>query len=66
VRAPLGGVISGTRHRAGYVLRLAPGALDRAADHLTITVFMPEDRYGQINLVTCALADAFPGKPSTP
>ena len=63
VRAPLGGVILARSIEPGEVLVAGAQALSIGQlDHLTITVFMPEDRYGQINLGdhVRVSADAFP------
>ncbi len=63
VRAPLGGVILARSIEPGEVLLAGAQALSIGQlDHLTITVFLPEDRYGQINLGdhVSVSADAFP------
>jgi HlyD family secretion protein len=63
VRAPLGGVILARSIEPGEVLLAGAQALSIGQlDHLTITVFLPEDRYGQINLGdhVRVSADAFP------
>ena len=63
VRAPMGGVVLARSIEPGEVLLAGAQALSIGQlDHLTITVFLPEDRYGQVNLgdhVQVA-ADAFP------
>jgi len=63
VRAPLGGVILARSIEPGEVLVAGAQALSIGQlDSLTITVFMPEDRYGQIDLGdhVRVSADAFP------
>jgi len=63
VRAPLGGVILARSIEPGEVLLAGAQALSIGQlDRLTITVFLPEDRYGQINLGdhVRVSADAFP------
>ncbi len=63
VRAPLGGVILARSIEPGEVLLAGAQALSIGQlDHLTITVFLPEDRYGQIDLGdhVSISADAFP------
>ena len=63
VRAPLGGVVLARSIEPGEVLLAGAQALSIGQlDHLTITVFLPEDRYGQINLGdhVSISADAFP------
>jgi len=63
VRAPLGGVVLARSIEPGEVLVAGAQALSIGQlDSLTITVFMPEDRYGQIDLGdhVRVSADAFP------
>jgi len=63
VRAPLGGVVLARSIEPGEVLLAGARALSIGQlDHLTITVFLPEDRYGQVNLGdhVQVSADAFP------
>jgi len=63
VRAPLGGVVLARSIEPGEVLLAGAHALSIGQlDHLTITVFLPEDRYGQVNLGdhVQVSADAFP------
>jgi multidrug efflux pump subunit AcrA (membrane-fusion protein) len=64
VRAPSDGVVM-TRHvEPGEVLVAGAPALSIGQlDHLTITVYLPEDRYGQLSLGDKATVtvDAFPG-----
>jgi HlyD family secretion protein len=63
VRAPLGGVVLARSIEPGEVLVAGAQALSIGQlDHLTITVYLPEDRYGQIDLGdhVQVSVDAFP------
>lgn len=65
VRAPLGGVVLARSIEPGEVLLAGAQALSIGQlDQLTISVFLPEDRYGQVNLGdhVQVTADAFPGE----
>ncbi len=63
VRAPLGGVVLARSIEPGEVLVVGAQALSIGQlDHLTITVYLPEDRYGQVDLGdhVQVSVDAFP------
>lgn len=63
VRAPLGGVVLARSIEPGEVLVAGAQALSIGQlDHLTITVYLPEDRYGQVDLGdhVQVSVDAFP------
>ncbi len=65
VYAPTSGVILSRKIEAGEVLQAgAPAMTIGQLDNLTITVYVPEDRYGQINLEQSARVsvDSFPGE----
>jgi HlyD family secretion protein len=65
VRAPLSGVVMARSIEPGEVLLAGAQALSVGqTDRLTITVFVPEDRYGQIDLGdhVQVSVDAFPDK----
>ena len=65
VRAPLGGVVLARSIEPGEVLIAGAQALSIGQlDHLTITVFLPEDRYGQVDLGdhVQVSVDAFPAE----
>jgi HlyD family secretion protein len=65
VRAPLSGVVLARSIEPGEVLVAGAPALSIGRiDQLTITVFITEDRYGQINLGdhVQVVVDSFPGK----
>ena len=64
VQAPISGVVLTRSVEPGEVLMTGAAALSIGdLDHLTITVYVPEDRYGEITLGSRALvsADSFPG-----
>ncbi|HSB90603.1 MAG TPA: HlyD family efflux transporter periplasmic adaptor subunit [Anaerolineales bacterium] len=64
IRAPLGGVVTARHIEPGEVLAAGAEALSIGQlDRLTITVYLAEDRYGQVSLGDEAVVtvDAFPG-----
>jgi HlyD family secretion protein len=65
VRAPIAGVVLTRSVQPGEVLQAGMTALTLARlDQLTVTVYLPEDRYGQISLGDPAslAVDSFPGQ----
>jgi HlyD family secretion protein len=65
VRAPLGGVVTMRYIEPGEVLLAGAPALSIGdLDRLTITVYLPEDRYGQVGLGDSVgvTVDSFPGE----
>jgi HlyD family secretion protein len=68
VRAPVDGVIMSRAVEPGELVQ--PGTVAMVLgrlDHLTITVYLPEDRYGEVGLNQTAsvTVDSFPGKTFT-
>jgi HlyD family secretion protein len=64
VRAPSDGTVMARRIEPGEVLVAGAQALTIGQlDHLTITVYLPEDRYGEVALgdETTVTVDSFPG-----
>jgi multidrug resistance efflux pump len=65
IRAPLDGVVTARQIEPGEVLLAGAPALSIGElDRLTITVFLPEDRYGELRLgqEATVTVDAFPGE----
>ncbi len=65
LRAPSNGVVTVRSLEPGEVLAAGASALSIGQlDHLTITVYLPEDRYGEVSLGDEATisVDAFPGE----
>jgi multidrug resistance efflux pump len=64
IRAPSDGIVMARHIEPGEVLVAGAQALSIGQlDHLTITVYLPEDRYGEVSLgdETTVTVDSFPG-----
>jgi HlyD family secretion protein len=64
IRAPSDGIVMARHIEPGEVLVAGAQALSIGQlDHLTITVYLPEDRYGEVALgdMTTVTVDSFPG-----